>query len=104
MNPGDQQKLQATWQILRECSIEGAVEMLDELAANRGFKATKAGRYLALQEEDANCQFAIHDKPAKTLADLHEKIEAMEYALGALKTFREIRRMGVEPAFGPPTS
>lgn len=102
MNSDDTQKLQATLKILRECQIEDAVKMLDELAANRGFRVTKAGHYLALLEEDANCQFALCDKPSKTSRELDEKIEAVEYALGALKTCREIRRLGVEPDFGPP--
>lgn len=101
MNSDDQQKLAATLQILRECPIEEAVKMLDELAANRGFKATMAGHYLALLEEDANCQFDIYSTPSKTSDELDEKIDAIEYALGALKICREIRRLGVDPVPGP---
>lgn len=99
MNSHDKQKLAATLKILRECQIEGAVEMLDELAANRGFQATTAGHYLALLEEDANCQLVLHDEHAQSSRELDEKIEAIEYALGALKICREIRRLEVEPEF-----
>lgn len=100
MPSDEKQKLQATLKILSECQIEDAVKMLDELAANRGFMATKAGHYLALLEEDADCQFDLYDEPSKTASELDEKIKAIEYALGALKICREIRRLGVEPDFG----
>ena len=100
MNADEQDKLQATLTILRQCQIEGAVEMLDEMASNR-VRATNAGHYLALLEEDANFQFDSYNDHAKSPAALDEKIEVIDYALGALKVCREIRALGVEPDFGP---
>ena len=50
----------------KTCQIEDAVQMLDELAANHGFRPTVLGHYLALLEEDADCQFDIYATPRST--------------------------------------